>query len=119
MTLAISLICFGGWLNKPIEYTLMPGLIWAVFRFPPQIPTALLILVSLIAIIGTANGFGPFIQPTLNESLLLLQAFIGIITATTLILIAAVNEIWHAQEVLEEYSQELKSQVKSLQDRKK
>lgn len=121
LTLALSLLCFGGWLSKgyPIEYSLMPCLIWAAFRFPTQITTSLLVLISIISVIGTARGYGPFIQPSRNESLLLLQAFIGIITATTLIIISSINEIWHAQEVLEEYSKELKDQVKFLQESKK
>lgn len=116
ITLAITLICFGGWLTPgyPIAYMLIPCLIWGTFRFRPAIVIFLLVLISLIAIWGTSHGYGPFIRPTRNESLLLLQAYIGVIASTTLILLAAVNEILHAQKVLEEYSQELKGQVEKL-----
>lgn len=116
ITIGLTLLCFGGWLKAgyPIEYILIPCLIWGTFRFRPPIVIFLLVLISLIAIWGTVHGYGPFIRPTRNESLLLLQAFIGVIAGTTLIMLAAVNEIIHAQKVLEEYSQELKGQVEKL-----
>lgn len=116
VALGIAILCFGGWLSAgyPIEYMLMPCLIWAVFRYSTPIVLTLLVFISLIAIWGTAHSFGPFARSTMNESLLLLQAFIGVLAGTTLILISAVNELWHAQKVLEEYSQELKDKVKQL-----
>lgn len=116
ITITITLICFGGWIRPgyPIEYILIPYLIWGTFRFHPPIVIFLLVLISLIAIWGIIHGYGPFFRPVRNESLLLLQAFIGVISSTTLILMAAVNEILHAQKVLEEYSLDLKGQVEKL-----
>lgn len=115
LTLTISIFCFGGWVPKgyPIEYMLMPCLIWAVFRFTSIVPITIMVLIAIITVLGTVHGNGPFVQSSLNESLLLLQAFIAIMTATTLILVSAMNEIWHTHEVLEEFSQELKAQVKN------
>ena len=115
LTLAISIICFGGWLNKgyPLEYLLMPCLIWSLFRFNPHLTTTFLVLIAIITVVGTAHGYGPFVQSSLNESLLLLQLFLAVIAATTLILISAINEIWHSHEVLEQYSHELKIEVKN------
>lgn len=114
LTLAISIICFGGWITRgyPLEYMLMPCIIWAVFRFTSIVPITVMVFIAIITVLGTVHGNGPFVQPSLNESLLLLQAFIAIMTATTLILVSAMNEIWHTHEVLEEFSQELKTQVK-------
>jgi hypothetical protein len=51
-----------------------------------------LLLVSKIAVWGTSHGHGPFVQPTLNESLLLLQTFVGVIAVTTLALAGVLNE---------------------------
>lgn len=121
LTLAISYLSFSSWdaLNTPIEDLLLPCMIWAAFRFPPQIATTLVVISSVIAVIGTAAGYSPFIQPGLNESLLMLQIFIGILSSTTLIMISAIQEIWHGQRVQERYSEELKNQVKKLQDREK
>jgi signal transduction histidine kinase len=48
--------------------------------------------VSAIAVVGTVLGRGPFIQPTIHESLLALQAFMGITAATFLVLGASVSE---------------------------
>jgi signal transduction histidine kinase len=53
-------------------------------------------LVSVIAIWETAHGFGPFARPTLQESLLVLQPFLGIKAVTILVLAAVVTERRHA-----------------------
>src|SRR2546430_6510636 len=49
-------------------------------------------LQSGIAIWGTLAGFGPFVRSTANESLLLLQAFMGVTAVVTLVLAAVVRE---------------------------
>ncbi len=49
-------------------------------------------LLSAIAITGTLRGFGPFVGESQNESLLLLQAFLGVIAVTTVSLAAVVSE---------------------------
>jgi integral membrane sensor domain MASE1 len=117
ISLSLCYLCFGGWLKKgyPVAYINMPPMIWAAIRFPPQIATTLLVGISAIAVLGTTSGYGPFIQPSLNESLLLVQAFIGVLTATTLILIAVVQEVLHAQKMIEEYNLELRTQVEYYQ----
>ncbi len=43
---------------------------------------------SGLAVLGTAQGHGPFVRPTLNQSLVLLQTFVGVLTVTTLALVA-------------------------------
>ena len=47
-------------------------------------------MLSMIAIVGTSNGFGPFAQGTPNEAFLLLQAFLGV---TGLMSIAVAIEV--------------------------
>src|SRR5439155_864648 len=51
-----------------------------------------LVLLCVIAIRGTLQGLGPFVWGTANESLVLLQAFMGVTAVTTLILAAVVAE---------------------------
>jgi len=70
--------------NYPLEYLCIPGLVWAAYRFGPrETATANMILAGL-AIWGTLRGFGPFAGSTPNESLLLLQAFMGVTSVSAL-----------------------------------
>ncbi len=76
----------------PMAYLTIPLLIWATVRFGPRGATATLVLVSGLAVWGTANGLGPFVRATLNESLVLLQVFMAVVALTTLVLAAALTE---------------------------
>jgi PAS domain S-box-containing protein len=92
---AVSLIIFGGLWSAPrleISYLVFPVLIWAALRFGPPGVVYALSLVSVVAIAGTAHGLGPFTRETLHASLLWLQAFIGVVTVTCIMLAAAVAE---------------------------
>jgi hypothetical protein len=53
---------------------------------------------SGLAVLGTAQGHGPFVRPTLNQSLILLQTFVGVVTVMTLALIAVLAERRQAKE---------------------
>ncbi len=88
--LVIGAIAFGG--SYPVEYMLLPCMLWAVFRFGPRGATTLGAIVSAVAILGTIQGQGSFVHGSRNESLLLLQAFIGVITLTGLVLGAVLSE---------------------------
>jgi PAS domain S-box-containing protein len=92
---AIGLIVFGGLWTSPrreVSYLVFPVFTWAALRFGPPGVVAALTLVSCVAIAGTAQGLGPFTRETLHASLLGLQAFMGIVTSTSLMLAAAVAE---------------------------
>jgi two-component system, NtrC family, sensor kinase len=117
--LAIGIICFGGWLENeyPLEYLLLPCLLWAIFRLKTPVVTFLLALVSFIALWGTSSGFGPFAQSSLNESLILLQLFLGVLTVMTLLLTSVLNELNHNSQVLEEFNQTLMQQNLELQEK--
>ena len=97
---AMSLLVFGGLWTSPhreVSYLVFPVLTWAALRFGPPGVVAALTFVSCVAISGTAQGLGPFARETMHASLLLLQAFMGIVTATSLTLAAAVAERKHAE----------------------
>ena len=75
-----------------LSFIILPFLLWMVYRFSvPYIGIAVTV-VSLISVIGTVNGYGPFVRPVLNESLLLLQAFMGITSVTFISLGITLNE---------------------------
>ncbi len=91
-------IIFRGLKNVPLEYWCIPFLIWAAVRFGPREATTIVVILSGIAIRGTFFGLGPFAIGTRNESLLLLQAFMGIIAVMTLTLAVMSEERRQAEE---------------------
>ena len=84
--------------NYPLEYLCIPFLIWAAFRFGRRKAATAVCALAGIATWGTLHGFGPFARESQNTSLLLLQAFMGIIAVTTLVLAAEASEHKRAQE---------------------
>lgn len=76
---------------SPIAFLPLPILVWIACRFRPSAVALAACLVSLITIAATANGAGPFAGEMTNESMLLLQAFIGLTTFTALMLTATVT----------------------------
>lgn len=87
--------------DYPIEYMLLPLLVWVVFRFGQWAATLLLLIGSVIAIFATANNSGPFIHSNITESLILLQSFVGVFSLTTLTLSAVICENEQAKKRLE------------------
>src|SRR5205814_680145 len=78
--------------NVPLEFLCLPLLIWAAFRLGPRGAAIALGVLSAIAIRGTLHGRGPFVMGSPNASLLLLQAFMGVIAVTTTATAAVVSE---------------------------
>src|SRR2546426_6083073 len=77
----VGLVVFGGILpvkNYPLEFLCVPLFVWAAFAFGQREAATAVLLQSGIAIWGTLAGVGPFVRSTANESLLLLQAFMGV-----------------------------------------
>jgi signal transduction histidine kinase len=73
-------------------YLVFPLLIWAALRFWQRGTMTATFLVTGLAIWRTAQGFGPFARGTVNDSLLSLQAFMGVVAVTMLIMAAGVAE---------------------------
>jgi len=95
--IVVGLTVFGGLFpspirNYPLEFLCVPFFVWAAFRFGQREVATSVVVVSAIAIWGTLRGFGPFARATPNESLLLLQAFMGVTAVMTLALGAVVLE---------------------------
>ena len=96
---------FGGPFPIPLKYyplarLTVPFFLWAAFRLGQRGVTLATITISVIAVWGTARGFGPFVSRTPNESLLLLQMFLGSNAVMFLFLAAAVEERRHSEETL-------------------
>jgi PAS domain S-box-containing protein len=108
MLLLVGRFVFGATNNAPLGFTCIPVLIWASFRFGPRAAATIALLLSAIAIWGTLHGQGPFYLGTPNESLLVLQAFIGMAATMSLILAAAVAERAQADAALQHTADRLR-----------
>ena len=69
-----------------------PLLVWPAFRFSQRETVTVAALLSAIAVVGTLRGTGPFAHAAPNDSLLLLQSFMSILTLTALAIAAEVSE---------------------------
>ncbi|MEO9126920.1 MAG: MASE1 domain-containing protein [Microcoleus sp.] len=64
--------------SQPVEYLLLPPLLWSVFRFSQKVATILVTVICSIAFITTDYKIGIFYQAALaSNSLLLLLLFVG------------------------------------------
>jgi len=93
----VGLAVFGGVLpitieTYPLGFLCIPVLVWTAFRFGPRETATAMLLLAGIAIWGTLSGFGPFVRETQNESLLLLQSFMGVTAIMALALAAGAVE---------------------------
>jgi diguanylate cyclase (GGDEF)-like protein len=84
--------------NYPLEYLCIPFLIWTAFRFGQREAATATLVLAATAIWGTLHGYGPFVRTTPHASLLLLQAFVGVVAVTTIALAAVVAELQRAEE---------------------
>jgi signal transduction histidine kinase len=105
---------------RPLAFACIPFLIWAAFRFGRRTAATAMLVLGGIATWGTLRAAGPFSVVGANESMLLLQAFLGVCTVITLTLAALVAEGQAAQLLLEERvaqrTHELREAMRRLQD---
>jgi PAS domain S-box-containing protein len=76
----------------PIEFLIIPILVWIALRFDRRETITAILILALIAIWGTYQGHGPFSGYNPNESLILLQSYLDIVTIMILSLAAVVAE---------------------------
>ena len=105
----VGMVAFG--FGYPVEYLLIPLLVWSAFRSEQRFTVIAIFLVTALAIAGAIRGTTSFNSSSLNETLLLLQAFIGTVTTTTLILSAVIIEGVQAKARIERANEELEFKV--------
>ena len=117
---AVSLSVFAGpWalFSYPaLAYALFPFVIWAALRFGQAPATLATAVASAIAIWGTVHGYGPFRVATIPESLILLQLFMGVVAAATLVLAAVTTERARAEGALQQSYDLLRAVVEGTTD---
>ena len=76
----------------PLEFMTLPFLVWAAYRFSPREATLSVLVLGAIAVWGTLRSTGPFTVAEPNTSLVLLQAFLAVVSLTTLMLATLVRQ---------------------------
>ena len=99
--------------SYPLEFLCIPFLIWAALRLGQLEASIAVLILAVISIVGTLNGYGPFVRQTPNESLLLLQAFVGVIAVMTHAVAAVFAERKQAEQALQAAHDEMEERALS------
>lgn len=97
--IALSTVVFANRLDPlaghPLEFTVFPLVIWAAWRFNHAGAALISASVSCIAVWGTLHGTGPFSGTSVSspqESIILLQIFMAVMSTTGLVFGAAIAD---------------------------
>jgi PAS domain S-box-containing protein len=114
----VSFAVFSPWPRGRPDYPfiLVPVLLWSAFRFGAWITALGSACIVVIAVDGTLRGWGPFRRESPNESLLLLQAFVGLTTTMMLSVAAEVSRRRTVERDLRVLNDRLERKVMSRTD---
>jgi PAS domain S-box-containing protein len=117
----VVLVVFGGWFpgrvkTYPLAYLCLPCLLWAALKFDQRIVTTAIVVMAALAVWGASKGYGPFVQPNPNVSLLLLISFVGTTSLMTLIVAAVTNERLRAEADKDKLGSELEIHRQRIED---
>lgn len=121
--LCFTLMSFIVFTNSPdhilsllMPFIFFPLIIWVAQKFNPVAAYLSIAIISIIAVDGTVNGFGPFVKDTRNTSLLLLQGFVSILAFTSLSFSASTNEKKFHEEKAIQSANDLRAVFRVLPD---
>lgn len=121
--LCFTLMSFIVFTNSPnhllsllMPFIFFPLIIWVAQKFNPVAAFLSIAIISIIAVDGTVNGFGPFVKDTRNTSLLLLQGFVSILAFTSLSFAASTNERKFHEEKAIQSASDLRAVFRVLPD---
>jgi PAS domain S-box-containing protein len=97
--------------DYPIAFLTLPIVVYAAFVAGRRGATAACVICSAMAISGTVQGLGPFFRGSVNESLLLLQSYLVVISVTAAILAAVLNERNRALDGLRQSQEDLENRI--------
>ena len=105
-------------INFPRTYLVFPPLIWASLRFGQRGALSALLVLSILAVVGTIKGLSPFSTGSPAVGLAFLQVFMGITAVTSMILAAIMEERKELERRKDEFitmaSHELRTPLTSL-----
>lgn len=97
---------------RALPFLVIPFILWLAFRFNLIVSLSAVVISSLAAIYLTIHNMGPFVLDDDQNSMLLLQVFIGMVSITTLILATTVKERNLAQEKIMQFNENLEEMVR-------
>lgn len=116
--IVVSVIAFGNFFHIPnhfvIAYTIFPLLIWATLRFEQRGSSFFTLGIWLMMIPAIVTGRGPFFTSSIFQNLFFLQSFLGVVSATGLMMAALVSERRESLEELSLARDELEDKVTNL-----
>jgi diguanylate cyclase (GGDEF)-like protein/PAS domain S-box-containing protein len=120
---AACLLVFGSWTffatnNYPVQFFVLPAIVWIAFRFGPRETAVAVLVLAGIALWGTLRGYGPFavfVFPE-NQALLLLQGFVCVVGLTALSLAAVVEQRRYIQEALRASDEQYRIMTRTATD---
>ncbi len=97
MLFLVGQAAFGDWFpaangKYPLAFLTIPVIVWMAFRFGQRETATAVFLLAGMAVWGTLLGFGQFVMESDNESLLVLQMFVGAAALTSQVISASVAE---------------------------
>lgn len=95
----------------PIDYLYLPILLWAGFRAKARGASFAAAAISAVIIVATANGVGSFIGKSDNQSFLLVEGFMAVISFTGLLVVAVRAQQEAAELALAAYNRTLEQRV--------
>jgi diguanylate cyclase (GGDEF)-like protein len=93
------------------QFLSIPFLLWIALRFEQIEAAGAVVAVSAISIAGTLHGYGPYAGDDPSGSLVLLQAFIGVVGVMTHMVAATVVERNQVEKELEKARDEMTTQA--------
>jgi len=102
---------FNSTLVRALPYMTIPLMLWSAFRSNFLGTTTFALTISLISIYFTIQGVGPFLLQNANETMLLLQIFIGMISVSAIVLSATVAERKQAENELTKFNVNLETMI--------
>lgn len=87
-------------------------LVWSVFSMNQWQSSLVVLLVSIFAVWNTLNDRGPFVENSQNESLLLLQTFLCVVSVTMMFLSTTLSERKKAEDNLKDTNDNLEKKIK-------
>ena len=115
---AVFLVDVGGLLGRGLSLGLLVMVVWAGLRLGPRGAVLAGAITSVVAVVGTGSGLGPFVDPDMSTQIVSLWAYVMTNGALALVLAATVAEREMAvQQMLavERESRALESQMRHVQ----
>ena len=78
--------------GQSVAFPVIPLLVWVAFRVGPRGTSLAAVIVTVLAIVATDHGLGPFVGVTREESVFYVVGFVGLATTGAAAVAAVVSE---------------------------